>query len=61
MMNPAQFVAQVRTEASKVVWPSRKEAGMTTVMVFIMAVLVAIFFFFVDQILSLGIDFLLSL
>lgn len=61
MMNPAQFVAQVRTEASKVVWPSRKDAGMTTVMVFIMAVLVAIFFFFVDQLLSLGVDFLLSL
>ena len=61
MMNPAQFVAQVRTEASKVVWPSRKEAGMTTVMVFIMAVLVAIFFFIVDQILRLGIDFMLSL
>lgn len=61
MMNPAQFVAQVRTEASKVVWPTRKDAGMTTVMVFVMAVLVAIFFFFVDQILRLGIDFLLSL
>ena len=61
MMNPAQFVAQVRTEASKVVWPTRKDAGMTTVMVFIMAVLVAIFFFIVDQFLRLGIDFLLSL
>ncbi len=61
MINPAQFVAQVRTEASKVVWPSRKEAGMTTIMVFVMTILVAIFFFIVDQILSLAIDFLLSL
>jgi preprotein translocase subunit SecE len=61
MMNPAQFVAQVRAEAAKVVWPTRKEAGLTTLMVFIMAVLVAIFFFFVDQILTVGIDVLLNL
>jgi len=61
MMNPAQFVAQVRTEAAKVVWPSRKEAGLTTAMVFVMASLVAIFFFFVDQILRIGIDLLLSI
>ncbi|GMG84793.1 preprotein translocase subunit SecE [Paralimibaculum aggregatum] len=61
MMNPAQFVAQVRTEASKVVWPSRKEAGMTTLMVFVMAILVAIFFFLVDQLLSFAIDLLLTL
>ncbi|MCL5775850.1 preprotein translocase subunit SecE [Limibaculum sp. FT325] len=61
MMNPAQFVAQVRSEAAKVVWPSRKEAGLTTVMVFVMATLVAIFFFTVDQLLSLGVGLLLSL
>ncbi len=61
MMNPAQFVAQVRAEAAKVVWPTRKEAGLTTLMVFIMATLVAIFFFFVDQILAVGIDMLLNL
>lgn len=61
MMNPAQFVAQVRAEAAKVVWPTRKEAGLTTLMVFVMAVLVAIFFFFVDQILAVGIDALLNL
>ncbi|MFK7942458.1 MAG: preprotein translocase subunit SecE [Paracoccaceae bacterium] len=61
MKNPVHFVNEVRAETSKVVWPSRKEAGMTTVMVFIMATLVAIFFFFIDQILAWGIDILLSL
>ncbi len=61
MINPAQFVAQVRAEAAKVVWPTRKEAGLTTLMVFIMATLVAIFFFFVDQILATGMDELLNL
>ena len=61
MMNPAQFVAQVRAEAAKVVWPSRKEAGLTTLMVFLMAVLVAIFFFIIDQTLAVGIDTVLNL
>ena len=61
MKNPAQFVNEVRAEASKVVWPTRKEAGLTTVMVFVMATLVAIFFFFVDQILAWGIDVVLNL
>ena len=61
MKNPAQFVNEVRSEASKVVWPTRKEAGITTVMVFVMATLVAIFFFFVDQILAWGVDLLLNL
>ena len=61
MINPAQFVAQVRAEAAKVVWPTRKEAGLTTVMVFIMATIVAILFFIVDQLLALGIDVILNL
>lgn len=61
MVNPAQFVAQVRAEAAKVVWPTRKEAGLTTLMVFVMATLVAIFFFLVDQLLAIGVDMLLNL
>jgi len=60
MINPAQFVAQVRSEAAKVVWPTRKEAGLTTVMVCIMAALVAILFFIVDQLFAWGIDAVLS-
>lgn len=61
MVNPAQFVAQVRSETAKVVWPSRRETGMTTVMVFVMATIVAIFFFLIDQLLRLGVEVLLSL
>ncbi|MEM9138652.1 MAG: preprotein translocase subunit SecE [Pseudomonadota bacterium] len=61
MKNPAQFVNEVRAEAAKVVWPTRREAGITTAMVFVMATLVAIFFFFVDQIISWGVGLLLSL
>ena len=61
MANPAEFISQVRAEAEKVVWPTRKEAGITTLMVFIMAVLVALFFFLVDRVLQFGVEFLLSL
>lgn len=48
MTNPAQFIQQTRAEIAKVVWPTRREVVLTTVMVFIMATLAAIFFWFVD-------------
>ena len=46
--NPLQFIQQVRAEVSKVVWPTRREVLLTTVMVFIMAALTAVFFALVD-------------
>lgn len=60
-VNPAQFIQQVRAETAKVVWPTRRETLLTTVMVFIMAALAAVFFFLVDQIIGLGIDQILHL
>jgi len=60
-VNPAQFIQQVRAETAKVVWPTRRETLLTTVMVFIMAALAAIFFFLVDQVIGLGIDQILHL
>ena len=60
MMNPAQFIAQVRAEASKVVWPSRREAGITALMVLALSVLAAIFFLIVDFILRTGVDAILG-
>ncbi len=59
--NPLQFVQQVRAETSKVTWPTRRETIVTTVMVFIMVVVAAIFFFLADQVLSMGVTFLLGL
>ncbi|MEW5703051.1 MAG: preprotein translocase subunit SecE [Pseudomonadota bacterium] len=53
--NPAQFIRQVRQEIAKVTWPSRKETGISTAMVFVMVFLAAIFFFVVDQLLALGV------
>ena len=48
MTNPFQFMQQVRSEVSKIVWPTRREVMLTTVMVFIMAALTAVFFALVD-------------
>ncbi|MEL6511796.1 MAG: preprotein translocase subunit SecE [Pseudomonadota bacterium] len=60
MANPLQFIQQVRAEVSKVVWPTRREVLLTTVMVFIMATLTAIFFFLVDLLIRSGLQFVLT-
>ncbi|MEE4119121.1 MAG: preprotein translocase subunit SecE [Paracoccaceae bacterium] len=60
MANPIQFVQQVRSEVSKVVWPSRREVALTTFMVFLLATLAAIFFFFVDWLIRTGLTQVLS-
>jgi preprotein translocase subunit SecE len=59
--NPFAFLQQVRAEASKIVWPSRRETGVSTVMVIAMAFLAAIMFLVADQVISLGIKTILGL
>lgn len=59
--NPLQFMQQVRAETAKVVWPTRRETLVTTVMVFIMAALTAVFFFLVDLVIRSGLSGLLGL
>jgi preprotein translocase subunit SecE len=56
-----QFAREVRSEARKITWTSRRETIIATIMVFIMVVFAAIFFFVVDLILRQGIGFLLNL
>jgi preprotein translocase subunit SecE len=58
--NPLQFVQQVRSEVSKVVWPTRREVTITSIMVFIMAMLTALFFFFVDWMIRIGLQLILT-
>ncbi len=50
--SPGAFIRQVRQEAAKVTWPTRKETGVSTAMVFVMVALAATFFFVVDQALA---------
>ncbi|MDA7423173.1 preprotein translocase subunit SecE [Thalassococcus lentus] len=59
--NPLQFIQQVRSEVSKVVWPTRREVMLTTVMVFIMAALTAVFFALVDVLIRSGLQGVLSI
>ena len=58
--NPIQFIQQVRTEVSKVIWPSRREVMLTTIMVFIMAALTATFFSLVDLAIRTGLKLILG-
>ena len=59
--SPAQFIQQVRQEAAKVSWPTRKETMISTGMVFLMVFLAAIFFFLVDQFMAWGVRVLFGL
>jgi preprotein translocase subunit SecE len=59
--SPAQFVQQVRQEGAKVTWPTRKETMVSTLMVLLMVVFAALFFFAVDQALSFGVRQVLGL
>ena len=58
--SPAQFVRQVRQEVSKVTWPTRKETGIATLMVFVMVTFMSLFFLAVDSIISWGISLILG-
>ena len=61
MANPLQFLQQVRSETAKVVWPTRREVVLTTVMVFIMAALTSVFFFLVDLLIRTGLTAILGI
>ena len=59
--NPFEFLQEVREEANKVSWPSRREIMISTVMVFIMVFVASIFFLIVDSILHRGVQWVLGL
>ncbi|SIS65943.1 preprotein translocase subunit SecE [Phaeovulum vinaykumarii] len=61
MANPLRFIQQVRSEVGKVVWPTRREVVLTTIMVFTMAALTSVFFFFVDLAIRSGLTYGLTL
>ena len=60
-ISPFKFLQEVRAEAQKVTWPTRKETTITTIMVFVMVFIAAAFFFLVDQMLSYGVRFVFGL
>ena len=50
----ADFLKEVRVEATKVSWPTRKELRDSTVVVIVMTAIMAAIIFILDQILNLG-------
>ncbi len=49
---PIQYFREVRQEAGKVTWPSRKETIASTIAVFIMVLMASVFLYLSDQILA---------
>jgi preprotein translocase subunit SecE len=58
--NHFTFLQQVRSETAKVVWPSRRETMISTIMVLVMVIIAATFFFAADWMLSTIISFILN-
>ncbi len=59
--NPVEFINQTRAEVGKVVWPTRREVTLTTVMVLLLAALAAVFFSLVDLGIRSGLQGILSI
>ena len=61
MKNPLQFIQEVKQEAFKVTWPTGKETLQGSLMVVAMAIIAALFFLMLDQILKFLLELLLKL
>jgi preprotein translocase subunit SecE len=59
--SPMVFLQQVRQEVAKVTWPSRRETLITTLMVFAMVLVSALFFFVVDQVINFAVGYILKI
>ena len=58
--SPMTFIRQVRSEMQKVTWPSRQETTVSTISVFVMVTLAALFLYFSDQIIGFAVRFILD-
>ena len=58
--SPFKFLQEVRTEADKVTWPTRRETFITTIMVFVMVAVASIFFTVADQLIRIVITYILG-
>ncbi len=61
MRNPLKFFQDVKQEAFRVTWPTKKETMMGAVMVFALASIAAIFFLILDQILRFLLNLILTI
>ena len=61
MKNPLKFIQEVKQEAFKVTWPTSRETLQGTLMVVAMAIIAAIFFLLLDQVLKFFLELLLRI
>ena len=61
MKNPLKFIQSVKQEAFKVTWPTGKETMQGSLMVVAMAIIAAIFFLLLDQVLKFLLEILLRM
>jgi preprotein translocase subunit SecE len=60
-VNPFKFMQEVRAEAQKVTWPTRRETAITTAMVFVMVALASVFFLLADQLIRFVVTLVLGI
>jgi preprotein translocase subunit SecE len=60
-ISPFKFMQEVRAEAQKVTWPTRRETAVTTAMVFVMVAVASVFFLVADQIMRFVVTFVLGI
>ena len=60
MKNPLKFIQDVKQEAFKVTWPTGKETVQGALMVVAMAIIAAIFFLILDQVLKFFLEIVLN-
>jgi preprotein translocase subunit SecE len=61
MISPFKFLQEVRAEAQKVTWPTRRETAVTTAMVFVMVAVASVFFLVADQIMRFVVTLVLGI
>ena len=59
-ISPFKFLQEVRAEAQKVTWPSRRESAITTGMVFVMVAIASVFFLVADQVMRMFVTLILG-
>ena len=59
-ISPFKFLQEVRAEADKVTWPTRRETMITTIMVFVMVAIASVLFLVADQVIRIVITFILG-
>ena len=60
MKNPLKFIQDVKQEAFKVTWPTGKEVIQGSLMVVAMAIVAALFFLLLDQVLQFLLEVVLK-